>query len=196
MKMTTHSSRTGHAFIFLLLTSLLLLAGCKTDTARPPSTDTAGSSAGRSSQSESQFVVIDTSEPAFTVFTGIPKALDEQKLAEIKRAVSGKATATMLSWQDFVARVDEYAHAVMLRDDYPGINSVDGIVCLVGSRQGTGAPWGLVWNGGIALTFNDYQHARRSYQTYKTNPATYEPIADPRRDPIHPNGHLPFAGCN
>ena len=182
MKMTSHSRKVRYSAMILLFTTLVSL--------------TVGSRASRDIRSASEFVVIDRSEPAFIVFTGIPKTLDEKKIEEIKMKVSGKETLTMLSWPEFLVRVDEYARSVMLRNDYPNIRVVDGIVCLVASQQGTGAPWGLTWNGCIALTFNDYQHARRSYQSYKKNPADYEALRDPRADPVHPGGHLPFGGCD
>lgn len=145
--------------------------------------------------SASKYVVVDRSEPAFIVFTGIPKGIDKQKLEKIRQHVAGRKTATMLTWQQFLQHVDEYARSVVLRNDYPRVRIVDGIVCLVASRKGAGAPWGLTWNGGIALTFNDYQHARRTYKAYKKDPSSYEPIRDPRRDPVNPGGHLPFFGC-
>jgi hypothetical protein len=196
MKMTGHSRKVRYSAFILLFVTLVSLAGWGTNNSKPFSVATVGSSASRDIQSASQFVVIDRSEPAFIVFTGIPKTLGEKKLDEIKMKVSGKETLKMLSWQEFLARVDEYARSVVLRNDYPNIRVVDGIVCLVASQQGTGAPWGLTWNGGIALTFNDYQHAGRSYQSYKENPADYEAVRDPRADPVHPRGHLPFGGCD
>lgn len=150
----------------------------------------------RNIQSESQFVVIDQSEPAFIVFIGIPRNIDDKELEEIKHKVSNREKLTMLTWEKFVESVDEYARSVILRNDYPNIRTVDGLVCLVASKQGTGGPWGLTWNSGIALTFNDYQHVRRTYESYKANPASYKPIRDPRRDPVNPGGFLPFGGCN
>ncbi|MEJ2107391.1 MAG: hypothetical protein P8X48_08695 [Acidiferrobacteraceae bacterium] len=145
--------------------------------------------------SASNYVVIDQDEPAFIVFTGIPKGIDQEKLEKIRQHVSTRETATMLTWQQFLQRVDGYARSVVLRNDYPKVRVVDGIVCLIASKKGAGAPWGLTWNGGIALTFNDYQHARRTYEAYKKDPASYEPVRDPRRDPVNPRGHLPYFGC-
>lgn len=143
-----------------------------------------------------EFVVVDQGETAFTVFTGIPKNIDKDKIEKIKQKVSSRETLIILTWEQFLESVNEYARSVILRNDYPTIKIVDGLVCLVASKQGTGAPWGLTWNGGIALTFNDYQHARRTYKSYKANPTSYKPIRDPRRDPVNPGGHLPFGGCN
>lgn len=180
----------------LLVLILVLLIGCVASTAKPSKVNGVISLSDTDIDSASDFVVVDQSEPSFIVFTGIPKTLDENKLEEIRQKVSGRETLTMLTWQQFLKNVNEYARSVILRNDYPNISIVDGIVCLVASKQGAGAPWGLTWNGGIALTFNDYQHARRTYSTFKTNSASYTPIHDPGRDPVHPSGHLPFGGCN
>lgn len=195
MKMVGGSTERHYSAFFLLLTIFLSLSGCGTGISPSPSLATAGSGAHPAGQSASQYVVIDQSEPAFTVFTGIPQNLEKAKLDKLKALVAENKELTLLPWQAFLTRVDGYAHSVMLRNDYPDTRVVDGIVCLVGSKQGTGAPWGLTWNGGIALTFNDYQYARRSYAAYKANPAAYEPVSDPRKDPVNPGGHLPFAGC-
>lgn len=143
----------------------------------------------------STYVVVDQSEKAFTVFTGIPTRINKKQFESIKLKVSSRKTLTMLTWQRFLENVDRYAKSVMLRNDYPNSRVVDGIVCLVGSKKGSGAPWGLTWNGGIALTYNDYQHARKTYKSYMADPGSYKPIRDPRKDPVNPSGHLPFGGC-
>ena len=183
-----------YAFLFALI--LATIGGCGVK----PTVSTGDMATLRTDDlkvnSASQFVVIDQSEPAFIVFTGIPKDTNKEKLNKIKQLVSSQGKLTMLTWEQFLESVNGYARSVILRNDYPNTRAVNGIVCLVASKQGTGAPWGLTWNGGIALTFNDYQHARRSYESYKSNPAAYKPIQDPRRDPVYPGGHMAFGGCN
>jgi len=184
-------------FLISLSTLLVLLMnGCAPNTPTPSKAIEPTSRSSLDIKSASQFVVIDQSEPAFIVFTGIPKNIDKKKLQEIRLKVSKRKELTMLTWKQFLVSVDKYARSVIIRNDYPNIRTVDGIVCLVASKRGSGAPWGLAWNSGIALTFMDYQHVRRTYKRYKANPASYRPIRDPRRDPIHPRGHLPFGGCN
>ena len=172
---------TANVHTLSLVMLLVSLIGCGTSAATP---------------SQSEFVVVDQAETAFTVFTGIPKNIGKDEFERIKQKVSSRETLIMLTWDQFLKSVNKYARSVILINDYPNIRIVDGLVCLVASKQGTGAPWGLTWNGGIALTFNDYQHARRTYELYKANPAAYKPLRDPRRDPVNPGGHLPFGGCN
>ena len=181
----------------LSLLLVLLVSGCTPSAPKPKvSSHEVTQRSSHNIKSASQFVVIDQSEPAFIVFTGIPKNIDKKKLKEIKSKVSKRKELRMLTWEQFLVSVNKYARSVIIKNDYPNIRVVDGLVCLVASKNGSGAPWGLTWNSGIALTFNDYQHARRTYKLYKTNPASYKPIRDPRRDPINPRGHLPFGGCN
>ena len=180
----------------LVFSILVFFIGCGANISTASPVNKVSARSGSNISSASHFVVINQSEPAFIVFTGIPKNIDEKKLEEIKLKVSSREKLKMLTWERFLESVNEYARSVMLRNDYPNIRIVDGLVCLVASKQGTGAPWGLTWNGGIALTFNDYQHARRTYESYKANPASYKPIRDSRRDPVNPEGHLPFGGCN
>ena len=151
---------------------------------------------GRDIEPNVRFVVVDQREPAFVVFTGIAKETNEEELEEIRSKIANLERVTMVTWDSFMATIDKYAQSVMLRNDYPDIHIMDGLVCLVASKQGSGAPWGLTWNGGIALTFNDYEHARRTFKSYKADPDSYKSASDPRRDPIHPAGKLAFGGCN
>lgn len=181
------------ASLFILI--LVSLTGCVTNTTKPADVNAVAPRSDVAIDSASNFVVVDQGEKAFTVFTGIPKNADKDELERIKQKVGGRDTLIMLTWEQFLESVNEYARSVILINDYPSVRIVDGIVCLVASRQGTGAPWGLTWNGGIALTRNDYNHARRTYELYKANPDSYKPIRDPRRDPVNPGGHLPFGGC-
>ena len=182
-----------HAPLFILI--LVSLTGCVTNTTKPADANTVVQKSDVAIDSASNFVVVNQGENAFTVFTGIPKNIDKDELDRIKQKVSSRDTLIMLTWEQFLESVDEYARSVILINDYSSIRIVDGIVCLVASKRGTGAPWGLTWNGGIALTRNDYNHARRTYELFKVNPASYKPIRDPRRDPVHPSGHLSFGGC-
>ena len=182
-----------HAPLFILI--LVSLTGCVTNTAKPSDVNAVVPRSGVANDSASNFVIVDRGEKAFTVFIGIPKNFDKNELERIKQEVTDRDTLIMLTWEQFLKSVNEYARSVILINDYPSVGIVEGIVCLVSSRQGTGAPWGLTWNGGIALTRNDYNHARRTYELYKANPDSYKPIRDPRIDPVNPGGHLPFGGC-
>jgi len=169
-----------------------IVALAATITCRPASTPPRQPPPPTELQAHCARVVVDESEPPFIVFTGIPDDTDETKLDEIRRTVASRDRVTLLSWDEFVAGLTGYAGTVMLRDDYPDLNTTDGLACLVARMPG--APWGLTWNGGIALTFSDYEHARSSYSVYLAAPDTYRP-RDARADPVNPLGFLPAAGC-
>jgi hypothetical protein len=117
--------------------------------------------------SPSKFVVVDQMEEASVTFSGIPRNIDAKTFEEIKRDVSEEEKWTLLTWEQFLENVDEYAQSVILRNDYTNVRVVDGIVCLMASQKGAGASWGLTWNSGIALTRNDYNHARKTYYLRK-----------------------------
>lgn len=147
-------------------------------------------------QSATKFVVIDQSEPAYIVFTGIPNKTDKTKLEKIRSTIAGQNGLSMLTWAQFLKQINGFASSVIIRNNYPDADVVAGLVCLVASQLGAGAPWGLTWNGGVALIYNDYRHARQRYELYRKDPASYRPVQDPRKDPVNPRGHLSFGGCN
>ena len=140
----------------------------------------------------SRFVVIDQRDSAYIVFTGIVKDTDDRKLEEIRLKISKQENVSILTWEQFTASVDRYARSTIVRNDYPNYQVIKGLMCLVGKKPRIS--WGLTWNGGIAMTFNDYKHVRQSYESYATNPSAYR-ILDPRLDPVNPGGLLQFFGC-
>ena len=141
----------------------------------------------------SRFVVIDQRDSAYIVFTGIRKNTDEKKLGELRTKVAELDNVSMVTWEQFTVDVDKYAQSVMKTNDYTNYQVIKGLMCLVWKQPG--GPWGLTWNGGIALTFNDYRYAKQRYESYTANPDSYSPMRDPRRDPINPGGFLPAFGC-
>jgi len=198
------AAKIGHAD----LVELLIKSGAKIETKTPDTKNTALDIAirlghkeaaqvlrkhGSTSTAKPLSVIVDQRNPAFIVFTGIVKDTDDRKLEEIRLKISKQENVSILTWEQFTASVDRYARSTIERNDYPNSRVVDGLVCLVGRQPGT--PWGLTWNGGIALTFNDYEHVKQRYESYTTNPSAYSPILDPRADPVNPGGHLPVFGC-
>ena len=143
-------------------------------------------------EAKSGYVFVDQSNPAYTLFLGIPEGTAPQKLAEL-RSQASKQSAVIVQWDQFHREMNQYARTKILRNDYPQYNVVDGIMCLV--HASPGAPWGLVWNGGIALTAADYARATSLFDSYQRNPTGYRPQSDPRGDRLNPGGFLPLYGC-
>lgn len=131
-------------------------------------------------------VLIDTSDPAYAVFARLPQDKEES----VRRMTAGQPGATVLSQEEFAAAPEKHVLPRARRDDYAGQRAGEGIVALVQKYPGT--PFGFTWNGGIAVTRNDYAHARRLYEAYNRDPAEYEKLkpADARADPLHPAAHL------
>jgi hypothetical protein len=130
-------------------------------------------------------VIIDRKEAAYTVFASFPT----NKL-EAVRAQLGNDKVAAVSIQEFRQNLDKRVKSGILKDEYQGSNVVAGILALIQRYPETTI--GLTWNGGVAITYNDYQHARRTYQKYVSNPIEYDRtrIRDPRADPVNPRGHF------
>lgn len=153
----------------LLIVVVLALAGCATTSAPL----TAGDE-----------VVIDASHPAYTVFIGIPAG---RSAAVHAKLASAPPRVTIIAWQAFSADPKRYVAAHIRRNDYPDQRAAAGVVELLHRYPST--PIGLTWNGGIAITRNDYRFAERTYQQFQADPnASVRP--EKRADPVNPQGHL------
>lgn len=158
-----------------------------------PQTPEQQSEEPRKSALKASHVIVDQSEDGFIVFTGIPQETDQAQLKKYRQKASKLDMVTIISWQQFLDDIQKYSRETVLRNDYPKSIAIDGLICLVGKQPA--APWGLTWNGGIALTRMDYNHVRKTYQTYKTDPTKYKPISNSKLDPVNPIGHIPYFGC-
>ncbi len=130
-----------------------------------------------------RLVVIETREPAFTVFTPMPPDMTEVKLRQLIADRGATATTRVVSWDGLAKEVAPEEARVVQQRDFPGANLTAGIICLLTKAPG---PWGITWNGGIALTRNDYDYARRTF-------ASRTPSAP--GSPVDPRGHLAPLGC-
>lgn len=164
----------------------LVVAGCRTMSGPPTLTG-----AGRAVESQTSFVVVDQRESAFVIFSGIAAEAGEATLARARSDVAAQAGVDIVSWTQFLDGLDGYAASVVVRNDYPSVSVADGVACLV--AKAPGSPWGLTWNGGIALSRLDYEHVRSTYAAYQAGEAG-APL-DPPADPVHPGGFLPAFGC-
>ncbi|OOZ42476.1 hypothetical protein [Solemya elarraichensis gill symbiont] len=180
----------------MLATAILIptnLNGGMLSDLRPKTSKTKSGMSGQAA-SKASHVIVDQSEKGFIVFTGVPQETDKAMLKEYRAKASKLDKVVIVSWQQFLDNIQKYFLATVLRNDYPKSKVVDGLICLVGKQPA--APCGLTWNGGIALTRMDYNHVRKTYQTYKADPDKYKPIRNPKADPVNPKGHLPYFGCD
>lgn len=135
-------------------------------------------------------VAIDRSEKAYTVFLAVAKDASEEQLEQLRSRAAQDEAVELVTWAEFRQNRTKYLNSRIVHDDYPESRVVDGIIELL--RRYASTPFGLTWNGGVALTFNDYEHAKRIYKKYLSNPDEYAAtrLEDPRRDPINPKSHF------
>ena len=76
------------------------------------------------------------------------------------------------------------------RNDYPEVDLAAAMPQVLLRYEGT--PIGITWNGGLAITGNDYRHAAKTFTAYNADPASdaARKVSDRRRDPVHPSNHL------
>lgn len=127
---------------------------------------------------EPSHVVVDPSDQHTTTFVGVPKALPTKEFEALEKSLVQRKGAYIVTWQDFKLDPAKHIHAHIRRNDYPHVDIVDGLTQLLERYDGN--PFGLTWNGGIAVTQNDYAHAAR----------TYRGLLDRASDPVHPKNHL------
>jgi len=133
-------------------------------------------------------VVVDRTKAAYTIYAVMPK--DKLDALKAKLANRPSQKVVLVSWKTFIQNTDKYVKTRIIKNEYPESKAAAGVVELI--RKYKGSPFGLTWNGGIAITYNDYRHARRIYKKYKANPAEYDRTRNrnPRADPINPKWHL------
>lgn len=131
-------------------------------------------------------LLIDASEQAYTVYYKI--AADET--SKIEKDKLEPNVHLLVSWRDFIVNRDQAATYILkyIRyNDYDEVDIVAGMCALI-DRLG-GAPVGLTWSGGIALTYSDYQHAKRTYAAWSAAPSSHT-RRERAADPVHPLNHL------
>lgn len=129
------------------------------------------------------YVLINTSEPSFTVYYGIQKSQLKVPLQELKLESGTK----IVSMEELERDSNMLMKNRIVKNDYPEQDAIGGLLKLIKAGF-SGDGLGLTWNGGIALTYNDFQHAKKSFEKYKKE-NSWEKL-DPRLDPVNPANHL------
>jgi hypothetical protein len=129
----------------------------------------------------SDIVLIDHTEKAYTVYAGLPL----ERADDAKSKLEGKPV-DMVPFEQFVENHKKIIGDRILRNDYPGDRTAEGMAALI--RKYPGTPFGVTWNGGIAFTRNDYQAAKSAFESYNAPEGFTKPA--PERDPVAPMNHL------
>jgi hypothetical protein len=127
-------------------------------------------------------VLIDTTAPAYTVYARLPG----ERAEAVRKMIAGQP-GELVSFDEFAAAPDQYISRKILRDEHAGQRAVEGIVELL--RKYGNTPFGITWNGGIAITRADYQFAKNRYELFNKDPDEYRRTM-PRSDPTDPVSHL------
>ena len=90
----------------------------------------------------SDFVLVDKSERAYTVFMAIP----EEKQQEVRSKIEGKKDVFLVLWSEFSQKKDEYLLPNILKNEYQGSRVVDRDVPTIG--ESPRRPFGLTWRPG------------------------------------------------
>ena len=164
-----------HAFrTFVAMVTSVLLAGAAVRTAHA---------------AELVDVFIDGRDPAFVVVQGVAIGAPEAAKFEM-RSYTALDGVLMVPWDDFRQNAQTILAPYVVKDEYPGSRTVLGVVTLVKDQPGT--PFALTWNGGLAASFQDFQHAVSTFQAYSADPASYETSrpTDVAADPLFPDRQL------
>ncbi|MBC3916090.1 hypothetical protein H8L32_01205 [Undibacterium sp. CY18W] len=140
------------------------------------------------------YVIIDVSKPDVTSYTSIPKSRTDADLDKLRGQVSAQAGVSMETWEAFKNNLHLLVEAKIKKNEYPELIIKEGLADFLEKFEGI--PLGLTWNGGIALTYNDYIHAKRTYQQYLGKPDSVARVSERNRDPVHPANHLKVLGLN
>jgi len=153
----------------------------------------AGTTPGRPIADEGSLghILIDKMHPAYTVVTGVPIAATSLQMSKCRQAASDK-DVELLEWKAFMPEAEKRLRACIVKDEYSMKSRLGDFLYAVQNYPGT--PFGLTWNGGMAFTYRDYQHAKGMYEIYRSSPGTWRKRGgrDARSDPVNPDGHLPF----
>lgn len=116
-------------------------------------------------------IFIDARQPAYVVYQSV--AADAPQAARDEMAgYAGLSGVTLVPWDVFRENVDRYIAAGMRINEYPQQRIALGILAVLKAHPGR--PVAITWNGGIATSFFDFQHAVQAFEDFQENPVEYE----------------------
>lgn len=137
-------------------------------------------------EATTHLLLIDALEPAYTVYYKIPI----ENKDKIKSEGKDPALFKLIPYEHYIKsreRAEHYTKPYVKINDYPEVDTIKGLSDLLERYPST--PFGLTWNGGIAYTYNDYQHAKRTHAAYLADPSSHQ-RRERGADPVHPLNHI------
>jgi len=136
-------------------------------------------------------VVVDTRSPAWMTVVSYARAP-----APGSGALRGEVPIDpanppeTLPWMDFREQSAARLVRLVLSNEYPDIDLRAALLELLVRHPGN--PIGITWNGGIAITANDYREAEARLRRFREDPARHERERprDREGDRLHPLNHL------
>ena len=145
------------------------------------------------SSAEPGHVLVDAENPAYTVFLALPEELPKLDLMDMQLEAMQRKGVEVVAWKAFTENLDKQVCARIVRNEYPEVNVAEDIVELLVAYPQT--PVGLTWNGGIAITYGDYEHALETYRRHLADPGARMRPERIEADPVHPMNHtVPLLG--
>jgi hypothetical protein len=172
----------------LLLLGLAVVSGCET----PPKPATTPEPAKKTAPAPvaAGSVVIDRSEVAYTVFTRLPEEASAADIEKIQAWLAKHPDSEAVEWASFKEHAQDYVGPRILKNDYADCDVPRRLAQMLGRRSAAGAPLGVTWNGGVALTYNDYERAKALHAAWLADPKSETRPADRGDDRLHPDNHL------
>lgn len=131
-------------------------------------------------------VFIDARQEAYVVFQGVA----QNTSGAARQEMAGYANldnVSLVGWAQFRDNVDEFIAAGIVNNEYPGVRTGLGLLAILKSKPGR--PVAITWNGGIATSFFDFQHAVDVFEDYQEDRAAYEKsrAENSENDPLNPD---------
>lgn len=129
---------------------------------------------------EPSVLLVERSDEAYALFA----ALDAASAARIPAGPK----VHLLPWKEASRRLPEELKRTIRRVDYPDYPLEKALLRFLEANPG--APLGVTWNGGTALTRMDYSRARKGYEASLRDPKMGGKPPAKAGDPNHPEHHL------
>ncbi|MBL4614799.1 MAG: hypothetical protein JKY27_08000 [Magnetovibrio sp.] len=136
-------------------------------------------------------VFIDARQDAYVVFQGV--SADTHPFARQEMVgYTALEKVSLVPWGQFRDNVQDFVAAGIVKNEYLGQRPALGILAVLKSHPGR--PIAITWNGGVASTFFDFQHAAEVYQAYQEDAQAYEQsrAQEGQDDPLDPARQFKF----
>ena len=135
-----------------------------------------------------KYVIIDHRQKAFTIFYTILEGMVDMRDPRIW--ISGEDGITMVKWGEFKKNKDKYIGERIINNEYGESKIEKKFVRLLFLYPIN--KFGLTWNGGVAITEDDFKYAMSTYLVYTADPEEYKRYKtnDSENDPLNPKYKL------